>query len=152
MMEHFEANAALGMEAVQLTAAAARGDIDAQRKLRDYALESMAEKVAANALAYAHGHAVEAMIWARLAASHGEEEDAIQLTAALAYLSEFWGMDGEGQEYGNFLLGEVVTILDGLASRGNEDAAISLNAVSEMLNPRISNMAKKIKETVDAGF
>lgn len=150
MMTLPEGAVTMGRETVALTAAAARGVVDAQRVLRDYCLDALREKVEANDLRQAQAHALEAMIWARMAASHGADADAIMLAACLAHLSEFWGYDQEGQPLGNAMLSEAIAITERVSANGHEGAGAILPTLGGCVAPHILQQAKQIKEAVDA--
>ncbi|WP_051125345.1 hypothetical protein [Sphingobium yanoikuyae] len=87
---------------------------------------------------------MEAMFWARLAASHGHVDDAIVLAAVLTALAEYWGYDREDAAWGNLLLAEGVALLDSLAADGNEAAATAINEFSHRVAPRIFTQAKQV--------
>jgi len=150
MMTLPEGAVTMGRETVALTAAAARGVVDAQRVLRDHCLDALREKVEADALPEAQAHALEAMIWARMAASHGADRDAIMLAACLAHLAEFWGYDQEGQLLGNAMLSEALAIAERMAANGHEGVGTILPTLGEAVAPHILQQAKQIKEAVDA--
>lgn len=150
MMASVDPNAAMG-ELATLIREAASGDLEAQRQGRTIALADMHASAQAGNHLMGQGHAMEAMFWARLAASHGHAEDAIVLAAVLTALAEYWGYDREGADWGNLLLAEAVAILDQLAADGNEAAATAINEFSLRVAPRIFVQAKQVKEMVDAG-
>lgn len=145
MMVADDANAALGNLA-SLIKAAATGCLDAQRSGRSAALQDMNAAAARGDHAMGQGHAAEAMFWSRLAASHGFDDDAVMLAAVLVSLAEYWGYDRRDAqaEWGNSLLAEAVTVLDRLASRGNEAAATAINEMAERFEPHIFQQAKEI--------
>lgn len=151
MMTGIDPNAALGGEMAGYILAGATGDLSAQRLMRDSCLRAMQEKACAGSFAEAHAHSLEAMFWGRLAASHGNDDDAVILTSALAYLAEYWGCHQEDRGHGSDMLSEAFSILDRLASNGNEDVAIALNHLAEQVPPRILRQARDITEMVDAG-
>lgn len=144
-MTRADPNVAMG-ELAPIIRKAAAGDLEAQRTGRALAFQDMTDATRRYDYAMGQGHAMEAMFWARLAASHGHEEDAISLAAILMKLAEFWGYDrpDDYADWGNCLLAEAVTILDDLASNGNEAAAASINEMAERLSPRIFQRAKEI--------
>lgn len=146
----FEANAAMG-ELAPLIRAAASGDLSAQRAGRELALAAMKAAMERGDHLKGQGHAMEAMFWARFAASHGHDEDGLELAEVLSYLAEYWGFDRPGEEIGNDLLAETVMLLDGLAERGGEHAADMINHMSRSLAPHIFQRAKEAREFVDAG-
>ena len=150
MMAVPEGAVTMGRETVALTAAAARGVVEAQRVLRDGCLESLREKMQAEASAEAHAHALEAMIWARMAASHGADDDVIMLASCLAHLANFWGCEREDQAIGNALLSEALAIAERMAAKGHELAGDLLPAFGDWIPPHILQQAKQIKEAVDA--
>ncbi|AJR22528.1 MULTISPECIES: hypothetical protein [unclassified Sphingobium] len=139
----FDPNAAIG-DVSPLIRSAACGDLGAQRQGCMLSWQGMKDAVSRGAFAAAHGHAIEMMIWARLAASHGEAQDILILIAALSYLAEYWGYDSEGAVYGNDLLAEATALLDRLASDGNEVAADGLNLMAQTVGPHIFQKAKEI--------
>jgi hypothetical protein len=144
----FDANAAMG-DLAPLIRAAASGDIEAQRKGRQFALADMKAAMQRGDGLQGQAHAMEAMFWARFAASHGQDEDGLELAAVLSYLAEYWGFDRPGEEYGNHLLAETVNLLDGLAERGSERAADMINHMSRSVAPHIFQRAKEVREFVD---
>lgn len=144
-------NAAMG-DLSPLIRDAAAGSLEAQRGGRSMALAAMHASAQAGTHVLGQGHAMEAMFWARFAASHGHAEDAIILAAVLTSLAEYWGYDKEGATWGNQWLAEAVALLDRLAGEGCEAAATAVNEISLMVAPRIFAQAKQVKEFVDAGF
>lgn len=143
MIASFDPNAAMG-DLSPLIRDAASGDLNAQRQGCFLAWQGMKDAVERGSFATAHGCAVEMMIWARIAASHGEEQDVLTLASALAYLAEYWGYDQLGAVYGNDLLAEATALLDRLASDGNEVAANGLNLLAQAVAPHIFQKAKEI--------
>lgn len=140
-----DANGALG-DLASIIRAAATGDLDAQRAGRARALRDMNDAAARGDHVMGQGHAAEAMFWARFAASHGHDDDAVMLAAVLVSLAEYWGYDRQHAqaEWGNSLLAEAVTILDRLAANGNEAAATAINEMAERFAPHIFQQAKEI--------
>ncbi|MFZ5696143.1 MAG: hypothetical protein ACOY4N_10925 [Pseudomonadota bacterium] len=145
MMTGIDPNAALG-DLAPIIKRAAAGDIEAQRMGRSFAIQDMADAESRRDYAMGQGHAAEAMFWARLAASHGFEDDAVILAAVLTQLAEFWGFDrrDDSADWGNLLLAEAVTILDDLAANGNEAAATAINEMGARVSPHIFQKAKEI--------
>ena len=143
------ANAALG-DIAPLIALAAKGNLGAQRAMSAYGLKEMRAHWGRGYRLGAMMSAVEAMFWARLAASQGTADDANDLAIALSYLADFFDTQEENGE-GNELLTESLSILDRLASRGDERAAVSLNNVVSMVSPVVAERAKaRSKELADA--
>ncbi|SEQ47387.1 hypothetical protein [Sphingobium sp. YR768] len=145
MMEGCDANGALG-DLSSIIKAAGAGDLEAQRAGRSLALQDMYAANARNDHAMGQGHAAEAMFWARLAASHGHDDDAVMLAAVLVSLAEYWGYDRRDPraEWGNALLAESIAILNSLAAHGNEAAATAINEMAERFAPHIFQQAKEI--------
>ena len=150
MMPGSDPNAAMG-DLSSIIRDAAAGSLEAQRQGRAMSLAAMNEAAQAGNYVMGQGHAMEAMFWARFAASHGHADDAIVLAAVLTSLAEYWGYDSEEATWGNDLLAEAVALLDRLASEGCEAAATAINEISRKVAPRIFAQAKQVKEFVDAG-
>ena len=66
---------------------AAAGVLDAQRQGRSMAMAAMNQAAQAGDYLMGQGHAMEAMFWARFAASHGQQDDAMVLAAVLISLA-----------------------------------------------------------------
>ncbi|RYM14838.1 hypothetical protein [Sphingobium cupriresistens] len=145
MMAADDANGALG-DLAFIIRDAAGGDLEAQRAGRAMALQDMSTAAARGDYAMGQGHAMEAMFWARFAASQGHDDDAVMLAAVLVSLAEYWGYDRRSADaaWGNDLLAEAVAILDRLASRGNEAAATAINEMADRFAPHIFQQAKEI--------
>jgi alcohol dehydrogenase class IV len=150
MMTVSDPNAAMG-DLSPLIRDAAAGNLEAQRSGRSMALAAMHNAAEEGNYVMGQGHAMEAMFWARFAASHGHVDDAIILAAVLTSLAKYWGYDEEGATFGNQWLAEAVALLDRLAGEGCEAAATAVNEISLMVAPRIFAQAKQVKELVDAG-
>lgn len=141
-----DANAALG-DLAPLIAIAARGNLGAQRAMSAYCLKEMNGHWARAYRLGALMSAVEAMFWARLAASQGNADDAHDLATALGYLSDFLDTQNDDGE-GNGLLTESISILDRLATSGDERAAVSLNAVVGLVSPSITQRAQEMSKEI----
>lgn len=139
-----DANAALG-DLAPLIAIAARGNLGAQRAMSAYCLKEMNGHWARGYRLGATMSAVEAMFWARLAASQGNADDANDLATALGYLSDFLDTQSDDGE-GNELLTESISILDRLATSGDERAAASLNRVVGLVSPSVAQRAQAMSK------
>ncbi|MAM37246.1 MAG: hypothetical protein CL949_01780 [Erythrobacter sp.] len=143
MSDEFDPNSAMG-ELSQIIRAAAAGDLSAQRQGCQLTFNAMKVASARGDMVMAQSHTLEMMFWARFAASHGAEDDALMLTAALAHLSNFWSGDNEWGWYGETLMVEATALADRLASRGNEEAAEALNMIARSVPPHILQQAKEV--------
>ena len=99
--------------------------------------------------AEAHAHALEAMIWARMAAFNGDHTDATILATVLGCLAEFWEHDREGT-IGENMMGEAISILDRMASAGDEQAGMLISRVADALPQHTLRRAAQITEEVNA--
>jgi hypothetical protein len=143
-----DVNAALG-ETSPYVLAAATGGLSAQRALRTGCRESMDSARAEGLFELAHAHAFEALAWARMAASHGDDNDAMLLVICLVDVAQHWGFDQEGCIYGNQMLSEAIAILKRYALLGCEDATQGFEILGAALAPRILESANAIMEALN---
>lgn len=143
-----DANAALGANA-QIMRLASQGDLGAQRHCRDACNAAVRPAIEAGVPAEAHAHALEAMIWARMAAFNGDHGDATVLAQVLGCLAEFWD-HGRAGSVGDNLMGEAISILDRMASAGDEQAATLITCVAGSLPQHTLLRAAQITEEVNA--
>lgn len=143
----------------RLMNAAATGDLDAQREMRNQALASFA---AGNLDLTAASF--WAMIMARLASAHGHRVDKLALASTLCFHAAVFGNIAElaeGTEYEaqaeynrqrhDELVGEAYAILDTLADGDDEfaeQAACYLQNNAELVRPEVLETAKDLQGLV----
>lgn len=139
-------DAAQGVEAFKLQmgliAQAGAGSLEAQRSLRDLALETFADGRADLGTA-----SFWALVMARLAASHGERVDRMALASSLCVNAMHMKELGEF-ERADELVGEAFAIIDALADGGDaiaEHAAEYIQAHSDYVRPEVLKRASKLR-------
>lgn len=118
--------------------AAATGDIAAQRLLADAAVQMAAEYgLDEDPLPYVQ----DGLIFARLAAAHGNDDDKGRLISMLAIAAELCG-----DERSNEFSGEALAVAELVAEAGNDLMSDLLPQVVEKLNPEVVAMAQGFRE------
>lgn len=104
--------------------AAAGGDLEAQRDLREAALDLALNSFDTVA-------AVEGLTFARLAWAQGDKSDALRLLAMIATALMLVEDDPAETDWTLNLHGEGLAVLNHLADQGEEVAAAAINQISE---------------------
>lgn len=137
---HAVAGQALPEEGATMIASAARGDLDAQRKLRDEyrapllgrVLTQMNDDVLALC---ALGHA-------RAAASQGDMNDLSHLASVLILLGDAMHIRAR-HDVAERARAEAIGVLDRMAETGHETAAYAINELAKISSPGVLSLAKE---------
>jgi len=139
------ANLCLGEEMADLLARASAGDLLSQRSLAEINLQARSEAAEGNGSSDLA--AFEALLWARLAAAHGDEDDAMRLVAALMYVGEVLGQSGRGG-IAHGLVSEAIAVLRALASCGYEPAVRATNDSIGEMAPTVISQSSRLMEAL----
>lgn len=136
----FMANNAVGEATAAAIFRAAHGDLSSQRALLQACLNPIDP---AHASGYADLLQYEALFYARLCASHGQNEDIRRLGAVLAQVSLTLRAHDRGW-LGDAMMVESMAILGRLAADGDELSATAGRELAEMNPPHFIEAAKVV--------
>lgn len=120
---------------------AARGDLSAQRRLAMYALAMVGGEECHPVFTI-----IEGLVFARLAAAQGTQEDRWRLITMLAVAHHLHGRASDQAEAAEVVAGEVIARLEMLADEGHERAAELLATLVGNETPETIELAHEYRE------
>jgi len=146
-----KANGALGAATTEIVSKAARGDAVSQHWLFEDRMAAFSKYDSSSIEASVI--AMEAVLFARLLASHGHAQDVQRLAGALCRAADTLRFQG-CSEMGDFFMAEAVSLLEQLAESGNDLAAVCSQALiggeSPALAENVRTMRRRAEQAEEA--
>jgi hypothetical protein len=138
-------NSALGPDVATIVAAAAAGNLESQRYLFQDRFDVMFNPATTNADAMLV--AMEAVVFGRLVASHGQACDAHRLAGALCQAALVF-RNGNQPALGDSLMAESLSVLEQLAEHGDDVAAMASAALVDVEPVALIDRVRVLRERI----